>query len=665
MKTKLTLLLVLLMPYYLISQELIQKKGWEMCALRKSSKPVEQLDLLSPNSPKHKFDVLNYTIDIDLYNNFKPPFPNTFYASVVVTFRIDTALNTIQLNARNTSLTIDNVSIAGISFTHLNNILTITLDQTYNPGEVAEVRIDYHHNNVNDGAFYVDNGFVFTDCEPEGARKWFPCWDQPSDKAILDLTAKVPSDVKLGSNGHLEDSVATGDSIYYHWVTRDPLSTYLMVMTGKVDYNLDIIYWTDPATPSAPPTPIRFYYNQGENPIAMEALFPSVCDYFSERFGTHPFEKNGFATLSPQFAWGGMENQTLTSLCPNCWYESVVVHEFAHQWFGDMATCATWGDVFLNEGFATYLEALWYEHESGYTAYKNEINSDAGAYLNGNPGWAIANPNWFVTTPPVNELFNYAITYAKGACVLHQLRYVMGDSAFWAGMKLYATDSLNIKYQGVKIIDFKQHMEQACGQNLDYFFSEWINLPNHPVYHNTYNITNMGGGTWRVFFRAKQTQTNPPFFQMPIEIKVKFTNNTDTVIRVMNDVNNQIYNFDFTHQPNQVTFDPANQIVLKRDTTTVGIDEPLTVQSSYRLFQNYPNPAEGTTEIEYEIPVQSQVIIILTDITGKKIREVLKADQSAGTHHVMLNTAGLEPGMFFYQLQAGKTTLTRRMVITR
>ena len=83
---------------------------------------------------------------------------------------------------------------------------------------------------------------------------------------------------------------------------------------------------------------------------------------YSELFGEHPFEKNGFATLNNQFVWGGMENQTLTSLCPNCWDEGLISHEFAHQWFGDMITCATWADIWLNEGFATYTEALWLEH---------------------------------------------------------------------------------------------------------------------------------------------------------------------------------------------------------------------------------------------------------------------------------------------------------------
>ncbi len=124
------------------------------------------------------------------------------------------------------------------------------LDRAYQPGEVASVSIEYEHLDVPDLAFYVGNGFVFTDCEPQGARKWFPCYDQPYDKATLTLRAKVPSNVKLGSNGSLTDSVAVNDTTWYTWVSRDPVATYLMVISSRVNYNLDIVYWTKPRQPN-------------------------------------------------------------------------------------------------------------------------------------------------------------------------------------------------------------------------------------------------------------------------------------------------------------------------------------------------------------------------------------------------------------------------------
>jgi aminopeptidase N len=131
----------------------------------------------------HSFDVLKYTLDIDLFKNHLSPYPNDFTANITVKFKVDSVLNSITLNAGNPSLQINAVSLAGQSFTHANDLLTITLDRTYNPGEIVEVGIKYKHLNIDDFGFYANGGFVFTDSEPEGARRWMPCYDKPSDKA--------------------------------------------------------------------------------------------------------------------------------------------------------------------------------------------------------------------------------------------------------------------------------------------------------------------------------------------------------------------------------------------------------------------------------------------------------------------------------------------------
>ena len=545
-------------------------KGSFQCSLKKSSAMrTPYLDPGdSPNTPRHKFNVLNYKLNLDIRNCFISPYPKTFSATNEITFRVDTALSSITLNAVNASLTIDSVKLAAASFTHASNILTIDLDRPYAVGETTQVRIYYRHNNVTDVGFFVSGGMVFTDAEPEGARCWYPCWDKPSDKATLDLTAKTPATAKLGSNGRLVDSTTVGDTTWFHWASRDPISTYLVVMSAKVNYGLDILYWHKISNPNDS-IPIRFYYNIGENPAPMEQIILPMTTRYSTLFGEHPFEKNGFATLNNQFVWGGMENQTLTSLCPGCWQEYYVSHEYAHQWFGDMITCGTWADIWLNEGFATYTEALWHEYTSGYALYKSDVVSDASSYLSGNPGWPMYNPSWAVTTPDNNTLFNFAITYARGSAVLHMLRYSLGDSLFFAAIKAYATDSTNFKFGNSVTADFITKISQVAGQDMSWFFA-WVYQANHPVYGNTYNITNLGGGQWQVAFKARQTQTNTGFFPMPLTLKISFTTGSDTTFRVMNNVNNQVFAFRFGRQPTTLAFDPNNDIVIKQGTTTVG-----------------------------------------------------------------------------------------------
>ena len=574
-KIIITLQLILLLNASVYAQNNISQ-GSEMCSQKKMNNPnlPYLFNFDSPNLPVHKYNVLDYKIYVDIRNCFISPYPKNYNGNVTVRFRVDSALNSIDLDAVNSSIVVSSVGIAGVSFTHSSDKLIIQLDRTYTAGETAEVKINYSHQNVSDGAFYANGGFVFTDCEPEGARKWFPCYDKPSDKATVDITAKVPGNARLGSNGRLNDSLVTGDTIYYHWISRDPVSTYLTVLTGKSTFLINIVYWHKLSNPSDS-IPIRFYYNSGENVTTMKTKVPQMMTYYSQKFGEHAFEKNGFATLSSQFTWGGMENQTLTSLCTNCWNENIISHEFGHQWFGDLITCGTWADIWMNEGFATYLEAIWYENTGGYSSYKSDIVADANSYLSGNPGWPIYNPQWAIITPSTNELFNTQITYYKGACVLHMLRYTLGDSVFFSAIKAYATDSAGgFKYNSAITDDFTAKISAASGQDLSWFINQWVKEPNHPVYANYYNFTSLGGGNWKARFIARQTQTNSAFHKMPIVLKLSFSSGSDTTVRVMNDYNNQIFDFTFNRQPTAIVFDPNNDIVLKTATTTLNSSFP-------------------------------------------------------------------------------------------
>jgi len=633
--------------------------GSEACSHRKSNK-VQLVDrsYKSANSPKHTFDVLDYKINIDLVECFTSPYPNYFTADVVIKFRVDSTLNQIVLDANSNSLTIDSVKLNATSFSHDVNLLTVQLDRTYNPGELADIHIFYKHNDVTDYAFYASGGFVFTDCEPEGARKWFPCYDKPSDKATTDITAKVPLQTKLGSNGRLQDSIVDGQNIFYHWISRDPVATYLIVLTGKNNFNLDIVNWQNPNTQEI--VPIRFYYNNGEDPSYIKSIIGEMTSFFSSEFGDHPFEKNGFATLNSEFSWGGMENQTLTSLCPGCWGESLIAHEFAHQWFGDMITCATWADIFLNEGFATWTEAFWNESRNGHEAYMNELQSNAEYYKFTNPHWAISTPSWAVNTPGVGTLFNYSITYMKASCVLHMLRYTMTDSAFFPALKAYATDTVNFKHNSSTIEDFKNKMELESNQELDWFFDQWIYKPDHPVYENTYGIYNEGSDLWRVnFIVRQQEQAFLPYFQMPVELKISFENGSDTLIRVFNSFNNQQFEFTFNQKPLLVEFDPENNILLKEGSTQVSTDE---LERSEISATASPNPFTDKVLIEFQLEKPMLVSAWLYDNTGKQLDMVFEQFLQPSSHTFVIEGKGLPIGIYFVKLTLGNQTQVLKLI---
>ena len=663
MKKIFSLSILAFFALYSLAQDLPEERGSVSCSLRKANNP-NQAAPRSINTPKHTFDVINYTISFDLYNNFQSPYSQYFTASEVITFQVDTALNQIKLNAVSSSIEVHEVGMPGIAFFHGDDTLTVTLDRIYNPGEIVDLPIEYSHYNVEDGAFYVSGGFLFTDNEPEGARKWFPCYDRPYDKATVDITAKVPSTVLLGSNGNLQDSTTVADTTWYHWVSRDPVATYLVVMSAKVGWNLDIVYWQRPSNPSDS-MPIRFYYNNGENPFVMQEKVPQMADYFSESYGEHPFEKDGFATLNNEFSWGGMENQTLTSLCSGCWGESLICHEFAHQWFGDMISPGTWADLWLNEGFATWSESWWWERDGGYTAYKNDVNSNASYYLSGNPGWPVYNPEWAVNTPSNNILFNYAITYCKSACVLHLLRYSLGDEAFFQAIYDYATDTVNFKYKNAITDDFQAKLEESTGEDLGWFFDSWVKQPNHPVYHNEYTIHDNGNGTWDFNFLVNQVQTNAGFFPIPVELYIYFIDASDTIIKVMNDENLQLFTFTFDKQPYTMFFDLRNEIVLKQASLAVGIDEENPGDQSFGLKQNYPNPASSSTTIAFSIPEAGEARLAVYDLAGHKVLDLVNGQKGKGTHVIKADLSGLTTGIYFLRLDAGRLSDTKKMTVTR
>ena len=617
--------------------------------------------MLGPNSPLHTFDVLNYSMNIELMDNFDDPYPHDFEGSIVITFRVDSVLSSISLNANSLTLEINDVGMAALSHSHSNDILTLDLDGFYSPGDVVEVSIDYTHLDIDDNAFFAGGGFVFTDCEPEGARKWYPCWDSPADKASFEIIAKVPSDVRLGSNGVLIDSTLSLDTLTYHWRSENPVPTYLVVLSAKKDYNLYIAYWQRPSDGAMIPT--RYYYQDESQDFIAElaAGHDAMTDWFSEGFCEYPFEKNGYATLNNEFVWGGMENQTLTSLCTQCWYESLIAHEFAHQWFGDMISPGTWADLWLNEGFATWSEAYWYESYGGYSAYKDDIVNNANNYKASNPGWPIYNPEWIEETPPNNILFNSAITYNKASCIIHQFRYIVGDSLFFDAIWDYANDTANFKYKTVVTEDFIERMSESVDEDMSWYFEPWLEEPNHPIYENEYYFYTLDNDKWEVNFLAKQVQGGV-YFPMKLNLHIGFDDFSDTMIYFVNMVNEEEFKFEFDHEPVFIAFDPENEIVLKSASLILS-EEEIKLSDKPVTLQNHPNPAGNETTITYSIPQAGHIVLELFDLSGKKIQKIEAGHKTGGNHQVKLNTANLEAGVYLYTLKTDSNSIMRKMVI--
>jgi aminopeptidase N len=495
------------------------------------------------------FNIQNYSLTLNLYENFEPPYPHSFFGYEEIKIQAENDLEFVKLNASNNSLSIQSISLDSKNFTHINDTLTIHLNRKIKAGQQFKIGINYFHNNVKDESFFVDNGMLFTMNAPEGARNWFPCYDHPSDKATLSVSAKTPKNVLLASNGLLKDSVQIADTIFYKWESLYPIATYLINITAKVNYNLDIRTWQN--------IPVRYYWNNGEdkdNLKKMEMTIPNILDYYSKLFGDFPFDKVGFATLNHLFSFGGMENQTIISLCPNCWNEEVISHELSHEWFGNMISPASWSDIWLNEGFATYCEGLWYEHKMGKDSYNYYIKLNAEKYFASDKFFPIYIPEWSQRTPPIDTLYNGSIIYAKAAVVLHTLRFVLGDSIFFKALYKYTTNP-RLKYANTSTNDFIEVVNKVSGKNQDWFFNEWLKYPRHPVYDIHYSSKEIEANRWQFEIVINQENLNNFIFKMPIEVEILFKDETVEEKIIENDKQNQRFTFIFSKRPIGMQFD--------------------------------------------------------------------------------------------------------------
>ena len=306
------------------------------------------------------------------------------------------------------------------------------------------------------------NGEQFVVAEPDAAHSWFPSNDHPLDKATFTFALTVPIGFTAAANGELVDIVESGATATYHWVMSAPMAPYLAtVVIGE-----DMRIVDDPVASAAAGIPIRNVLPPDLTPAQLAALESTgeMVRALESAFGPYPFDRYGIAVVGG-FP-GALENQTLSvfgrDMVDAPYFEYVLLHELAHQWFGDSVSVGQWSDIWLNEGFATFAELLWVENRYGSGAYREEIANRLEAAKiagYGPPG-----------VPPANHLFDGSV-YQRGAFVLVALRDEIGDDAFFTTLRTYVeryTDA------NVTTEDFISVAEEVSGQDLADIFAIWL-----------------------------------------------------------------------------------------------------------------------------------------------------------------------------------------------
>jgi aminopeptidase N len=615
-----------------------------------------------------KIDITYYKLDLNITHSPQ-------YLKGVVTVQgnsLQTNLQSFYLDLQN-NLTTDSVKAGSksLSFTHEQNKLNITLSTSLNIGESFSIEVFYQGTPGSSGfgsfAFSSHSGqpAIWTLSEPYGASDWFPCKDSPADKADSSDVWVTADDFFVSvSNGTLEEVLTNGDGTKtYKWKNHYPIAHYLisLAMSNYSEYE-DYFHYSDTDSMLV----IHYIYPEYLTPSLINSLEKTInmLEIFTEKYGEYPFiqEKYGHA----QFGWGGgMEHQTISSM--GSFGEGIVSHELAHQWFGDKITCADWNSIWLNEGFATYSEGVYYEAAYGKAAYDNFIINEMGNPSSPSTAKAAVGSIYLSNISTVGAIFNGARSYAKGGIVLHMLRGVVGMETFFEIMKAYAADSL-VAYGAAVTEDFQRVAEDVSGIDLDYFFAEWIYGENYPKYSYNWFYHNVSGDNYNVELQlTQQTNTNPTFFTMPIEIKIT-TALEDSVYTIFNDAQNQNFNFDVTGQPTELIFDPGNWIV-KDVVSVTSIDQDNISLNDYKLNQNFPNPFNPSTSITFFIPKKEFVNITVFDMLGNKITTLLNGNTAAGHHFINFDfsklSTPLTSGVYIYKIEAGEFTDSKKFMLLK
>ncbi|HQU71248.1 MAG: T9SS type A sorting domain-containing protein [Calditrichaeota bacterium] len=537
-------------------------------------------------------------------------------------------------------------------------------------GDPFRLRIVYHGSptRIDFGSFNWSNTGsawrIWTLSEPYGSPTWWPCIDDPADKAdslFADIT--VPEDLVVGSNGLQTGLRHNGDGTRtFSWETRYPISPYLfVVIAGDYQYFSGSYQLRDGRE-----MPLAYYaFPESEAGARVDFSYtPQMLAAFENLFGDYPFgsEKYGIATV-PRGA--AMEHQTLTTLSAGLVtgtreYELVLAHELAHHWFGDAITVRNWSDIWLHEGFATYCEALWAEHLYGDSGYVAVMASKERTTYEGSI--------WIEDSLNVPVLFGQTVYY-KGAWVLHMLRGVLGDEVFFRCLKVFAADPRFV-YGNAGIAEFRAVCEQESGRSLSGFFEQWLYRPGRPYYSFSWSVETLGN-RFGTSLNIDQENTQDPGderpYQMPLQVRLSGFRR-DTTVVLENFLPEQSYEIITSFRPSRVELDP-DRWILKRvreldSGPNVGI--PL----SFELMQNYPNPFNGSTEIIFGVPAPGPVSIGIFNLRGQLVRQANLARVVTGYQRWRWDgrdDAGAEvaSGIYFYRVGDGTTSAVGKMVLIR
>jgi aminopeptidase N len=533
--------------------------------LRKKGSTVPHANPMSRQARDSDFVVKHYDLNIRI----DPSHKRILGCARLTILTIAQELRSLSLNLAD-SVIANSVQLENkeLHFVHRDNRLDMTFERPYQASSQFQIVVTYETTQAGSGLIFDEHNsvpMVYTYGLPFSAQQWFPCKDAPNDKAdSADITITIPAPLVAASNGRLTRTITNNDgTTTFFWEVGYPIypDVISIAVTNYVTFTLPYHYGQSQVMPMA------FYVYPEDLEKAREqfVVLPDMMKYYVTTFGEYPFikEKYGVAEFAKR---SFREHQTLPSFAANListGHENdwILAHELAHQWFGNCISVKNWSHIWLNEGFANYSYALWKEDTEGKEAYLNLMRSWDKDEFDG--------PVFIKDPTNKNALFSET-TFQKGAWVLHMLRHVIGDEAFFNALKSYVK---TYAYKSASTEDFELVCENEYGRPLSWFFKEWVYGVNRPFYQYAWQMK-AGVNRSVVELTIDQSRSDPAAFEMPIDVVIN-TEKGENKFVAWQKLTSQNFQFSVEGVPKQVELDPEGWILKK-----VRQAESLTVRAS-------------------------------------------------------------------------------------
>jgi aminopeptidase N len=522
-----------------------------------------------------------------------------------------------------------------LSFLQSDNTLQINFAQVSSLKTLDSVTVYYHgippdtgfgsfvnsvHNNV---------PVMWTLSEPYGSRDWWPCKNGLDDKAdSIDVFITAPAQYLSVSNGLRQSEIIAGNEKTTHWKHRYPIASYLvcMAVTKYAEFENHVETGNTNLLMQTFCYPESLSLFEQNTPLVLASL-----QYYSKIFGSYPFIKEKYGQV--QFGWGGgMEHQTSSFIVSP--EESLMAHELAHQWFGDKITTASWHDAWLNEGFATHLASMDMENKYPLTVTdtrKQEIENIT----------SIPDGSVFVDdTTSVNRIFDSRLTYTKGSHLLYMLRWILGDSVFFNGMRSYFNDS-SIAFGLATTKDFQRNLEKISGKNLDYFFQDWFYGQGYPSYQVQWAQADKDF----VKIIISQTTSDPSvkFFALPVALQVKNATQQKTIV-VDNKSNGELFTKEIGFIADSVIIDPDYWLITRNNTS-----KKLVTSTDENIIKVFPSPFVNNLNVVFENFNSAKANLKIYDSKGRLMQDFHFVINNSLFYS--MNTERLARGIYFIKIQ--------------